>query len=205
MKKYLYAAVAIAIAILVGVCAWQGRELTRVKEERTRLLNNQNALLEEIDLYETAEGKSAASVQTLQLTCDELRRHYQEKCQLVEDLGLKVKRLQSYASTGTQTHVDVQTVLKDSVVYAIRDSVVYVDTLKWFEWRDPPWVEVSGTVSRDVVELDVHSSDTLIQIVHRVPKRFLCFKFGTKGIRQEVVSMNPHTRVTYAEYIELRR
>ena len=108
MKKYLYAAVAIAIAILVGVCAWQGRELTRVKEERTRLLNNQNALLEEIDLYETAEGKSAASVQALQLTCDELRRHYLEKCQEVKDLGLKVSRLQSLSSTSTQTSVIVK-------------------------------------------------------------------------------------------------
>lgn len=204
MKKYLYAAVAIAIAILVGVCAWQGRELTRAKEERTRLLNNQNALLEEIDLYETAEGKSAASVQALQLTCDELRRHYLEKCQEVKDLGLKVSRLQSLSSTSTQTSVIVKTELKDSIVYEVRDNVVYVDSLKHFEWRDPPWVAVAGTIRNGMVDLDVASVDTLVQIVHRVPKRFLFIKYGTKAIRQEVVSKNPHTRIVYSEYIELK-
>ena len=93
MKKYLYAVVAIAIAILVGLCVWQGKELVKVRAERARLLNNQYALLEEIGLYETAEGRSAASVLALQLTCDELKRHYQEKCQEVKDLGLKVSRL----------------------------------------------------------------------------------------------------------------
>ena len=32
---------------------------------------------------------------------------------------------------------------------------------------------------------------------------FLFFRFGTKGIRQEVWSSNPHTRLVYSEYIEL--
>ena len=76
-----------------------------LEAEAARTLFPLPALLEEIDLYETAEGKSAASVQALQLTCDELRRHYLEKCQEVKDLGLKVSRLQSLSSTSTQTSV----------------------------------------------------------------------------------------------------
>ena len=47
----------------------------------------------------------------------------------------------------------------------------------------------------------IESVDTLRQIVHRVPRRFLFIRFGTKAVRQEIVSSNPHTRIVYAEYV----
>ena len=46
--------------------------------------------------------------------------------------------------------------------------------------------------------------DTIKQIVHRVPKKFLFIKYGTKGIKQEVVSKNPHTKIVFTEYRELK-
>ncbi|WP_353739197.1 DUF6549 family protein, partial [Muribaculum intestinale] len=55
------------------------------------------------------------------------------------------------------------------------------------------------------VELDVVSCDTIKQIIHRVPKKFWFIKWGCKAIRQEVVSTNPHTKITYTEYIELKK
>jgi hypothetical protein len=36
-----------------------------------------------------------------------------------------------------------------------------------------------------------------------VPKRFLFFKYGCKGIRQEILSKNPHSRIVYSQYIEI--
>ena len=68
-----------------------------------------------------------------------------------------------------------------------------------------PWVHIEGEVRRDTLLLDYHSIDTLHQIVHRVPRKFLFFRFGTKAIRQEIISSNPHTKIVYSEYIELRR
>lgn len=68
-----------------------------------------------------------------------------------------------------------------------------------------PWVHIEGEVRRDTLLLDYHSIDTLHQIVHRVPRKFLFFRFGTKAIRQEIVSSNPYTKIVYSEYIELRR
>ena len=68
-----------------------------------------------------------------------------------------------------------------------------------------PWVHIEGEVRRDTLLLDYHSIDTLHQIVHRVPRKFLFFHFGTKAIRQEIISSNPHTKIVYSEYIELRR
>ena len=201
MKKYLF----IAIFILATVCVCLGYMLQEKNTEYSRLRHNQEALLGEVQMYQTEAGKSAASVLELQLSYNELQRYYQDKCQQVEDLGLKVKRLESMSYTGTHTHIEAQAKVRDSIVYQVRDSTVYVDTLKWFTWRDPPWVVVNGTMNNGTVDLDIHSTDTLIQIVHRVPKKFLFFKFGTKAIRQEIDSMNPHTKLTYAEYIRLKR
>ena len=57
----------------------------------------------------------------------------------------------------------------------------------------------------DSVECRVQSIDTIIQIVHRVPRKFLFIRYGTKGIRQEIVSANPHTHIVSARYIEFPR
>ena len=87
----------------------------------------------------------------------------------------------------------------DSIVY--RDGVL--DSLKMFKWSDA-WVDVAGEIRGRDVSLDVVSNDTIRQIIHRVPKKFWFIKWGTKAIRQEVVSSNPHTKITYTEYIELK-
>ena len=47
--------------------------------------------------------------------------------------------------------------------------------------------------------------DTLRQAVHRIPRRFLFIRWGTKALRQEIVSTNPHTRIVYAEYVKIER
>ena len=51
----------------------------------------------------------------------------------------------------------------------------------------------------------VASTDTLHQIVHRIPRRFLFIRWGTKALRQEIVSSNPHTRIVHTEYVKIER
>lgn len=53
--------------------------------------------------------------------------------------------------------------------------------------------------------LPIESRDTLRQIVHRIPRRFLFIRWGTKALRQEIISSNPHTRIVYSEYIRIER
>lgn len=72
-------------------------------------------------------------------------------------------------------------------------------------WKDP-WINVDGLIMPDKkLDLRIQSVDTLFQVVHRVPKQWLFFRWGTKAIRQEVVSSNPHTKIVYSEYIELKK
>ena len=85
----------------------------------------------------------------------------------------------------------------------IRDRVI-IDSMRTFRWRDP-WVTVEGVIERDSVACRVESTDTLRQVVHRVPRRFLFIRWGTKALRQEIVSTNPHTRIVHAEYVKIER
>jgi predicted RNase H-like nuclease (RuvC/YqgF family) len=195
MRKW----VTIAMVALVCLCSALYLRNKALLADNDRLTANQTALMQEAAYYETEAGKSAASVQKLELTISELKAEYKQVCRTAEELGVKVKRLQSAMATATKTEVKVITQVRDSIVY--RDGVV--DTLKAFGWQDA-WVNVLGELKGRDVSLDVVSQDTLIQIVHRVPKRFLFFRWGTKAIRQEITSTNPHTKITYTEYIELK-
>ena len=116
-------------------------------------------------------------------------------------------------SKATATEIDVQVPLHDTIARrdfaAVCDSgrlaaAVRFDTVRSFRWRDP-WVTVEGRIRGDSADCRVESVDTLRQVVHRVPRRFLFIRFGTKAVRQEIVSSNPHTRIVYAEYVRFAK
>ena len=199
MKKYLI----ITCLLLALLSAGLTQCLYKSSIEKRRLRNNQEALMSEVKLYETKAGESAASVLRLQLTKDELERNYQDVCQEAKELGIKLKRLQSVSQTSIQSEIDIQTEIKDSFIY--RPEIHLVDTLKVFRWNDPPWAEVSGVIDSGKINIQLHTTDTIKQMVHRVPKRFLFFRFGCKAIRQEIISKNPHNEIIYSEYIELKK
>ena len=78
------------------------------------------------------------------------------------------------------------------------------DSVRLFRWRDP-WVTVEGRIGHDSAVCRIRSIDTLRQVVHRIPRRFLFIRWGTKALRQEIVSTNPHTRIVHAEYVKIER
>lgn len=186
MKRilFIYALCATAVA------AWG---VLRHREAQ-RLENNQTALSEQVEYYRTRMGEQAASVRALQLRCDEFREMRQADARRIRDLGIKIRRLESSTTASLESKVEVRTI--------VRDTVILHDTLRVFHWCDE-WVTVDGRIGRDSVTCEVTSIDTLRQVVHRVPRRFLFIRYGTKAIRQEIVSSNPHSRIVYADYIEL--
>ena len=58
------------------------------------------------------------------------------------------------------------------------------------------WISNDIDVDSGDITADIETFDTITAIVHRIPRKFLFFRFGTKEIRQEVVCANPHTRIT---------
>lgn len=196
MKKYLI----LALCVLAAVCMALTGEVRNLRTERQRLASNQEALMADVEYYKTKAGNSAASVQALTLTKSELKRQCEGLKQTVESLDIKLKRVQAAAQAATRTQIKVETVVRDSIVY--RDTArVRLQAVKWQD----PWVSVSGLIAPDrTAKLDIISVDTLTQVIHRVPKKWWFFRWGTKAIRQEIVSSNPHTRIVYSKYIDIR-
>lgn len=195
MKKVLIYILIILSVLIIGLTSYCN-DLYRQNETYK---SNQSALLSKAEYYQTENSKYAASVQKLTLSRDEFKQYYSDACKTIEELNIKLKRANSIATTSTKTEIKIVTVVKDSIVY--RDGKL--DSLLIFRWSDP-WVQANGNIRRDSVELDICSADTLLQVVHRVPHKFWFIKWGTKAIKQEVVSSNPHTKIVYNEYVELK-
>lgn len=201
MKKYLF----LALLIMGGLLWLQTARLRSEKRERRRLESNQTALMSDVEIYRTKAGKAAASNMVLNLRVSELERLRAADAESIRDLGIKLKRVESTAKTATATVVELRAKLRDTAV--VRETpagAVIIDSMQTFRWRDP-WVTVEGRIRGDSADCRVESVDTLRQVVHRVPRRFLFIRFGTKAVRQEIVSSNPHTRIVYAEYVRFAK
>lgn len=195
MKKILIYALIIALLVIMVLFAALGK----TRAEKARYEANQTALLADVEHYKTQSGLNAASVQKLTLTNDELKKNYDDIVKTAEDLKIKVKRLQSVTTSSTETKVEIKTVVKDSIVYIKGEPI---KTLA-FDWKDP-WTDIEGIIHKDSVNLNIQSTDTLVQFVHKVPHKFWFFKWGCKAIKQDIVSKNPHTNIVFTEYIELK-
>lgn len=187
MKKQLLTVIGVLVLFLIASVV----ALRKARAEKERLEANQTALLSQVEYYTTKNGKSTADVRKLTLTVDELKRYNATLKKTADDLGIKLKRVQSASTTGVRTEVKFITQVRDSIVY--RDSIIV--PVKAFTWRDP-WTDVVGVIERDSVDLSVQSVDTLTTIVHKIPHKFWFIKWGCKAIKQTVVSSNPHTKIT---------
>jgi hypothetical protein len=222
MKRLLI----IAIVVLNCLMLIQAALLRAERAERRRIQTNNEVLTDSVEFYRTASGKHAASRQVLELRASEMERYNAQLAAQVRELRIKVRRLEAAATTATRTEVQITAPLEpvgrkpsawekygagvrraaDSVKAALDwrySGLPKIPEAKVFRWADQH-VSVDGIIRDDSVSCHVTSIDTLQQIVHRVPRRFLFIRWGTKAIRQEVVSSNPHTRITYTEYIELK-
>jgi hypothetical protein len=200
MRKILfYYSLGATLALIV--C---GLIIRHTSGEVVRLRNNQEALTSELTTYRTRLSASAASVQALQLRLDEFREARERDAAHIKSLGIKLRRVESSMKLSTSTTLDVRTRVQEVPIPKDTLGAVVTDTVRLFCWSDA-WVSVEGEICRGEVACHIESVDTLHQVVHRVPRRFLGIPYGTKAIRQEIVSSNPHTKVVYAEYIELSR
>lgn len=188
-KSLLIYAVGATLLLIVGAVI-----LHRRADEISRLSNNCEALSSEAILYQTKLGESAASVMALQLDLDEYRERHEQDLKRIRSLDIRLRRIESVSKTATKSEVEF--------VVPRCDTVILHDTLSLFRWNDA-WTQVEGAIRGEEVECKIESVDTLHQVIHRVPHKFWFIRYGTKAIRQEIISSNPHTKIVYTEYIEL--
>jgi hypothetical protein len=219
MKYLLTTIIIFCVVLLFGV-----KKCQNIRDDRDRLSDNQRALLDKVIYYRSKDSLSVASVEKLTFTKNELEKHNVELVKTINDLNIKVNRLQSVSKTATQTEYNFRSTVKDSVVEnrnyesaawkdklrtaadnaAIAADSVLFDTLHCLDYSDK-WLTLSGCERNKIFSGRIESRDTLITIIHRIPKKWLFFRWGTKAIRQEVISKNPHSQIIYTEFIELKK
>lgn len=195
------------IVTLLGSLSLSVHLYVKTKADRDRLKENQNILLHngKVEISETSTGKSHLSAPTVTLTTSEFRQSGDTLLKVAKQVGIKTSRLSQASSAGTTLTADiVAPITMQPATHFLHDTIArYLpDTLKCFSWRDP-WLSLSGCVSDSLFRGTVTASDTLDIFVHRVPKRFLFFRYGCKEVRMDIISRNPHTRLTYARTYQL--
>lgn len=112
-----------------------------------------------------------------------------EDRQLIKDLGMKVKELESLQKTGMETRDTVILVEKDSTE---NSPLVYHDA-----WTDIEYLNRKLTYAM---------RDSLAIALKREYKhRFLFLRWGTKGYDVKVVNFNPHSSVRYNTFVKKDR
>lgn len=200
MNKALLIYALLATALLAtGV-----RLMKNYRDENRRLVQNQTALAAESDLIRSELDARSVETQALRLRVAEFEQLRAADARRIAEAGIRMRRLEAAAKTVGQTTLETRAPLRDTVFIRLRDTLVVRDTVRLFRWRDT-WVSVEGRIEEDSVSCRVESVDTLRQIVYRIPRRFLFIRWGTKALRQRIVSTNPHTRIVAAEYVRIEK
>lgn len=198
IKALLLLVALLAISVIVST-----RYIRELKQQNKRLESNQEALLMECDTLRTNNGKSMAKVRELELTANEFEESCTQLAEQVAELGVKNSRLQALLQAGSATTVRIDTVMRDSIIYIKEEG--RADTLRCFEFDDG-WVQANGCINKaGRLQANFVSNDTLLMVAHKVPKRFLFFRWGCKYIEIDVTTSNPHTRLESARYIKFTK
>ena len=186
------------VVVILSAMLWLSVERNRVLSvECSRLESNQKVYFDSMRCYQTESGRWAVSAEALQLRCRELEALLDERLEIINQLNVKIRRIEQFVQTATQTQV----VFKERLVH---DTIFAEGDCRSFVWRDP-WCRVEGEIENDSVACKIETYDTLYQVVHRVPRRFLFFRFGTKSLRQEILCANPHSRIVWNQYIKIEK
>lgn len=185
---FLYTAAVAVLTLVVALCLAVALYLN-ARADRDRLRQNQSLLLHNgaVEIRQTTTGRSQASVPALTLRQKEFRQSRDTILNIARTARIRPTRINEAATLATTTSDTLAAPLH-------RDTAIH--------WHNP-WQSLAATITRDTLHAVITTSDTLDIIVHRVPRRFLFFRFGCRQVRLDVISRNPHTRLTYARYYRL--
>jgi hypothetical protein len=192
LKKYL----GYILCAIVLVLAWLLFSQERAEKERYKA--NQTALLSDVAYYKTENERNVASVRALTLTKNEIETYNKNLAERCDELEISLRRLISANITNMHTDYHLVGELRDSLILRYNT----IDTLRCMDYDDSYLTFSACVDSAGMYVADIVSRDTVTAIVHRIPRRFLFFKFGTKEVRQEVYCSNPRTQIITTQYVE---
>lgn len=203
IKVIFLVLIPLALVVAFKECHDLRGEAERTKENQDILLHNGR-----VEIGRTQSGRPRASVSAIALKTSDLKRNPDSLLAVNrKELKIKNSRIMAAATTSTTTQVDVKAAIRavpHDTCSRLSGSYRPPDVSQTVSWSDP-WITLRGEIEGDSIQMHIESRDTLQMIVHRVPKKFLFFRYGTKGVRMEVVSQNPHSQLSYPKVIMFRK
>ena len=184
----------IAIVILAACYI----SFSHLKSENKRLKANQETLLDSVKSFKVSDSLKAITVGNLELSLKQYKKYHADDAILIKQL--KGQKPEVIIKPNVQTKYKVRTELKDSIIYK--------DTLKTILYKSK-WNYISGFINKDTINLSIINYDELLITESLQKKKFLFFRlpisiFGYKRKVLNVISKNPNTKITSAEYITIK-
>lgn len=205
MKKYLIIA-AIALAVAAVVTIWvQRSRINQLTGERDKYRTNTETLLQDVSRYQTKDSLNAAKVGVLELKLSEFEKYRASDAELIKTLQTKNRELERVTTTQMETINELRATVRDSVVYLLGDTVTTV--LRCIEYSDK-WVDFDGCIKNNTFSGKIITRDSLLITETLQYKRWLGFLWKTKRIKNrefDIVSKNPHTKITGFEVITIEK
>ena len=205
MKKYLIIA-AIALAVSAVVTIWvQRSRINTLTGERDKYRTNTETLLQEVSRYQTKDSLNAAKVGVLELKLSEFEKYRASDAELIKTLQTKNRELERVTTTQMETINELRATVRDSIVYLPGDTVTTV--LRCIEYSDK-WVDFDGCIKNNTFSGKIITRDSLLITENVQYKRWLGFLWKTKRIKNrefDIVSKNPHTKITGFEVITIEK
>lgn len=184
----------IAIVILAAYYI----SFSHLKSENKWLKANQETLLNSVKSFKVSDSLKAITVGNLELSLKQYKKYHADDAILIKQL--KGQKPEVIIKPNVQTEYKVRTELKDSIIYK--------DTLKTILYKSK-WNYISGFINKDTINLNIINYDELLITESLQKKKFLFFRlpisiFGYKRKALNVISKNPNTKITSAEYITIK-
>jgi hypothetical protein len=187
--KLILTVINVASILLAVFAVRQCQRQTNIAEvERA----NVSTLIDSVKIYRHQLGYSVAEVGRLRISADDNNALTEALRRELNEIDLQLKRAQAVAHVGSESNYNITTTLKDSV------------NGKTFDYSDR-WIDLSGNLKGDSISIFAKTRDSILMVVHRVPRKFLFFKFGTKAVKMTVVSKNPNSIIKYTNFIEFTK
>ena len=205
MKKYLiWAAIAMVVAAVATIWV-QRTKIEKLTDERNRYRGNTETLLQDVETYKTKDSLNAAKVGVLELKLSEFERYRASDAELIKTLQTKNRELERVTTTQMETINELRATVRDSIVYLPGDTVTTV--LRCIEYSNK-WVDFDGCIKNNTFSGKIITRDSLLITETVQYKRWLGFLWKTKRIKNrefDIVSKNPHTKITGFEVITIEK
>jgi len=196
MNKFLIKTVIVGILILAIFSLVKMNNNLRASNDR--LKTNQEVLYnyqDSLNTFKLNDSLMVTKVKSLELSKNELSQLNLENQDIIDDLGIKLKRIKKLNQTLVESQYNINTEITDTIVLV--DSVEV--NMKKINYKST-WIDVEGLIGDSCI-LEIKTRESLVYIESIIPRKFLFIKFGQKRVSQQIVSKNPNTTVISTEFI----